>query len=229
MSQDNNEQKLNEMRPMTVKDYSVQASPFKITGVHVFIMVVMMFLGFAIGQITGLDNYKNLVTEKIEADVYATLEFATLNSMANADFNSIENELKSIKPIVKDEVAIIKLNELLERLKQTKVIYAKRRAEFQKELKSASQKKKLLYDTIKDNAKENKELKVSLAELYLLRLMELLSKKNSEKVEAFTPAENELISRVITNIITLSPQHEETITRLFPEISKKFIEDTNKK
>lgn len=223
MTPENNTKNSAEVQHMTVKEYASQVTPSKINSIHIFLMIVMMFLGFSIGQITGLENFKNLVTEKIESDVYATLEFAALNSMATEDLSDIEKELNAIKPLLNNEDAKTRINQLISKLEVLKETYSHRRNTFKKELKNASQHKKLLYNSIETNTKESKELKVSLAELYLLRLMELLSKKDLNKMDQFTPEENELISRVISNIITLSPKHEETIIKLFPKISSKFI------
>ncbi|PCJ57994.1 MAG: hypothetical protein COA79_14580 [Planctomycetota bacterium] len=229
MTEVTEKQEADDIKPLTVKDYASQVPSSKFNGVHIFLMVVMMFLGFSIGQITGLDNYKKLVTQKIESDIYATLEFASLNSMANEELHEILKELKDIQPSISEESGKSKLNELIVKLEKSKVKYSQRRELFTEELEEASKHKKLLYDSIKKNANENKQIKVSLAELYLLRLMELLNKKDLKKIDSFTLEEKELISRVITNIIALSPNHKETIDRLFPEISKRFISKKNHK
>jgi len=202
----------------TAKEYldSQNNKPFSLYN-YLFALLLLL-LGFFMGQSVGLLNFKKLMFESIESELYSIQEFAANRAIAKEDLEGIKAKVIALNDAEDKPDMVIKKSELAKEIESLANKYSDSREVYRKKLVELGNFKNSLSTRVNQGANQTKFLEELMAEVYIYRLHEFISILKKNKEAQIKPEEQRELEKMVNTILNLSPDKKQLLYNLFPDL-----------
>jgi proteasome lid subunit RPN8/RPN11 len=166
-------------------------------------------------------NMAQVVQQTVESEVYSTFENAALGTMAAQDFRNIRDRLKAVRESPpRDQAARIEETEnLLASLGQQ---YEKKRTMLRQELQDMSARRAGMGERLDLAQRRQLELTAMVVNLYLLRVSDVLSGLDAERLAKMGEGERGAVKAMLEQVIQMFPEAKYVIQKSHPGVIEFF-------
>jgi proteasome lid subunit RPN8/RPN11 len=200
--------------------------------VNLLVLAVVLVCGFLLGKISAVQALRETAVASLESELYSLVEFAGLNALAGQDFNATKEKLGGIEQqLTKGDMAgaAHEVQKLAVQMDALKSIYDKQRSKFRTDLEDLIQRKQTLGDRVEDGLRHQSELDGQVANLYLLRIFDLIQ-KDGQRVDLakLSPDKLGLLRQMVEIAVRLSPGVKQQIQQLEPQLLEMLFGNSEK-
>lgn len=193
------------------------------------IAMLLILLGFFMGQVVGLGNFKKLVYESIESELYSIQEYAATNAVAKDDMQFIQGELTALNSEnISAEEKAKKNTELQEHLKKLIDKYSEARITYRKKLEELKRYKSSLATRVNENSMADRNLEDLVSELYLLRLIDLARNVKRDENNKVSQESLKEMGNIVQKVLEISPEKKQLLLLMFPDLMEAFYPTKSK-
>jgi len=188
-------------------------------------MLMLLLGGFFFGWTMGTANLRRTALETVQSELYSILEFATLNASASEDFRDMGERLEKIRsdlPQAKPDEIAQELADVSALIRKRQQDYGHQRGAFRRELRELSERKRSLSERVRDLGREQTDLQKAIADLYLLRVHDLLGKYGPVDPGRMRREERALLKTLVDRAITEAPRNKKLLQGFFPGLVEYF-------
>jgi proteasome lid subunit RPN8/RPN11 len=202
----------------TAREYLESQNNKPLSLYNYLIAFLLLLLGYFMGQNLGLMNFKKLMFESIESELYSIQEFAANRAMAKEDLDSIKNKVIALKNETDTPEIIDKKNTLIKEIEDLANKNVDSRNIYRKKLLELSNYKNSLSTRVNEGAVQTKELEELVAELYIYRLHEYIQIYKRKNKDEIKPEDQKSLEDIVNKILNLSPSKKQLLFSLFPDL-----------
>lgn len=179
---------------------------------------LLLLLGYFMGQSVGLLNFKKLIFESVESELYSIQEFAANRAIAKEDLEGIRDKVNALKNDNDSPEITIKKNALVKEIEDLASKYADNRSTYRKKLIELGNYKSSLSTRVNENVAQTKDLEELVVELYIYRLNESIQIYKSKNKADIKPEDQRELENMVNKILNLSPDKKQLLFSLFPDL-----------
>ncbi|MGD0092681.1 MAG: Mov34/MPN/PAD-1 family protein [Planctomycetota bacterium] len=186
------------------------------------LMAILFLCGLMLGKLLAVGELREGALAGLESEIYSVLEFAAVNTAASKDLADVNEKLAALsQKLEKGDTAGASqgLHELAGQVDTLQKAYDKRRSAFRNDMNQLMRTKQGLGERVEATARRQDELGAYLAQLYVMRMMDLLRKDGVPlEPSQLGPAERQQVKAYLATAISLCPEIKAYIERVQPKL-----------